>query len=113
MNEKNKEIQTKFLSDITKTYIKSVSIITFRFLAIDLYLLTLLYLLTSIGIEIYVFWAEHNVLSGANSFLVENRTLITSLTSMLLMTIYYISLYFDKRNENKVICLPDLRENKE
>lgn len=115
----NEKIERKIVSYLIKIFIKTVTITQLlnKYLIQTLFWLTLIFspffITAIIVVEVGIFLTKDITLFIAgNSFLVENRILIASLISMLLMELLFISLYFYKKNENKVICLPDLREIK-
>lgn len=113
MNDTNKEVKSNFESYITKALTKlTEKLFKITFLIIHLTILISPPIIGIIAISLW-FFKDYG-------FLPESLPLSTQVGLCILVSVYFSFMIFGlentsdlgERNENKVICLPDLRENK-
>ncbi|ENU6330338.1 hypothetical protein ACE34W_004661 [Vibrio parahaemolyticus] len=113
MNDTNKEVKSNFESYTTKAFTKlTEKLFKVTFLIVHL---TILISPPIIGIIATSLWFFKDY-----GFLPESLPLSTQVGLCILLSVYFSFMIFGleitsdlgKRNENKVICLPDLRQDK-
>ncbi|HCH3272320.1 TPA: hypothetical protein NKU24_004537 [Vibrio parahaemolyticus] len=103
----NKIKEEKLIKILVESTLKLILII-FKFLYALIIIGTIFgsMAITYISIDFCIFKSE--------CLLIKSRDIVVwGLLSLMLIAFFEMACAFGKRNENKVICLPDLRENKE